>query len=99
MAKPPRYLWGETKMDKARVMKYIDLEPQSSPPSGKEGRIYLDTVGMVNVCIDGTSWGSVYKLTPRTNPPGPYKGRIYMDPSYKLRISEDGSTFTTVTTS
>lgn len=94
----PRYLWGSTKMDKARIMKYIDLEPQTVAPDARTGRIYLDSFGMINVSIDGTSWGSVYKLTPRTNPPGPFPGRVYMDPTYKIRVCEDGSTFTTVTT-
>ena len=95
----PRYLWGVTKMDKPLIMDYLDLTVQTAAPTASTGRVYLDEFGMVNVCVDGTTWASIYKLTPIANPPQPYKGRTYMDPSYKIRVCEDGSTFATVTTS
>lgn len=99
MGGEPRYLWGVTKMDRPKITQYLDLVPQSSAPAASKGRMYLDEFGMVNTCVDGTNWASIFKLTPIANPPQPYKGRAYMDPSYKLRVCEDGSTFKTVTTS
>lgn len=93
-----RYLWGQTKADKLKVMDYVDLTAQTSSPTAATGRMYLDNFGQINVCVDGTDWATVWKMTPRANPPQPYKGRVYMDMQYKVRVCEDGSTFTTVTT-
>ncbi len=93
-----RFLWGRTKANQIRVTEFVDLDAQSSAPTASIGRMYLDSFGMVNVCVDGTSWATVYKMNPRANIPQPYKGRVYMDMQYKIRVCEDGSTFTTITT-
>jgi hypothetical protein len=51
-----RYFWGTTKMDKVRVRKYLDLDPQASEPAVSQGRLYVDSDGKLRICNDGTSF-------------------------------------------
>ena len=57
MAKAPRYLWGDTKMD------FITLKGRLTTPPGKEGRMFFDnTSGRYKgfrFCVDGTNFDMV----------------------------------------
>ena len=60
MSDTTRYLWGETKIDKVRVMEYIVLTGQSSAPTAEEGLLYRDSAtGKLKLCADGTNYETV----------------------------------------
>ena len=59
MGNEARFLWGKTKMDKIRVMDYIDLERQASNPSFAHGRIFMDTNYKLKIGEDGSSFVTV----------------------------------------
>jgi hypothetical protein len=58
MGKEARYLWGKTKMDQVSV-KYIDFRGQSSAPTFKNGRMYMDTDYNLKVGNDGSTFMTV----------------------------------------
>lgn len=59
MAKPPRYLWGVTKVQ------YIDFAP-SSEPDNKAGRMYFDSdLSRFRLCENDSS--CFFMLTFRNN--------------------------------
>ena len=93
-----RYLWGRSKVDKAKFRDYIDFDPQTTAPPVSRGRVYLDEKYMLHTCADGSTWATIWQIIATSNPPYRRKGAMFMDADYKLRICEDGSTFKTVTT-
>ena len=52
MASPPRYLWGDTKVD------FVTFKARSTPPPIKAGRMYYDSSGGFKF-YDGTSYGMI----------------------------------------
>jgi len=99
MAQYARFLWGKSKIDRAKVMEYIDFAPQDSAPTAVVGRIYMDDNYSLHKCMDGTSFATILDVVATSNPPTIAQGRIWIDSNYKIRICEDGNTFKTVTTS
>jgi|GEM_PF-6020860 len=98
MAKPARYLWGKTKVDRVQIQEYIDLKAQDSAPDAVAGRIYMSSDYTLHKCLDGTSWATLLDLVATSNPPVLAAGRVWVDATYKIRISENGTTWVTVTT-
>ena len=91
MAKYARFLWGWSKVDKVKVMDYIDFAPQDSAPTAVAGRLYMDDSYTFHKCMDGTSFATIFDMVPTTNPPTLKAGRVWLNSSYRIVISEDGS--------
>ena len=51
-----RFFWGTTKMDKVRIRKWMDLDVQSSTPTARQGRVYVDANGKMKISADGTTF-------------------------------------------
>jgi len=97
MATYARYLWGKTKVDKVKVMNYMDWASQSAAPTAATGRMYLDQYNTIQLCTDGTTYASIFQLISTTNPPYYRKGAMFLDSAYNLRLCQDASTYKTVT--
>jgi hypothetical protein len=53
MAGPPRYLWGNTKVD------FLTFKLKSENPTLKKGRMYCDSDGQFRFCEDGTAFDMI----------------------------------------
>jgi len=60
MSTTTRYLWGETKCDKIRVLEHIVLAGQASAPTAEGGLLFRDSSsGKLKLCADGTNYETV----------------------------------------
>jgi hypothetical protein len=52
------YLTGETKLDKAQIVNYLDLKPipDSDRPPASTGRMFRGEDGKLRYCQDGTNF-------------------------------------------
>ena len=59
MSDVARFLWGKSKMEKVQVTKYIDLDNQSSDPTFKNGRMFMDANFNLKIGQDGSTFVTV----------------------------------------